>query len=279
MPLGVDRAVGRRVVDVAGLAVVVHDVGVVNGDVVSAAVEVVDRVAAQGMIYTASIFGVVQCPGGVVNEVALDGGPGLVEPGPLLGPQIPDVELAASFLAFGELSLGGLAIALLGTRCVRTRVRSAPAGVRTSSPWQSLMANAKTTTSRTATTTTKMITVGSIGHLLGPSATSLWCCPSLSIPQMTHRDVADDARRTRPVRPPTAAPEPGAAATTLAGTGIEPSNRPLAQITSSTTVRLVRRARRPRLLRRQFRVVPGTAYGRARVGWSTQVGKGLIGSG
>lgn len=144
---------------------------------------------------------------------------------------------------------------------------------------ESLTANAATTTSRTATTTTKMITVGSIGHLLGPSATSLWCCPSLSILQMTPRDLADDARHSRPVRPPTAAPEPGAAATTLAGTGIEPSNRPLAQITSSTTVRLVRRARRPRLLRRQFRVVPGTAYGRARVGWSTQVGKGLIGSG
>ena len=114
MSLGVDRAVGRRVVDVAGLAVVVHDVGVVNGDVVSAAVEVVDRVAAQAHDLHDEHVGVVQCPGRVVDEVALDGGPGLVELGALLGPQIPDVELAASFLAFGELGLGGLAIARPG---------------------------------------------------------------------------------------------------------------------------------------------------------------------
>jgi hypothetical protein len=37
-----------------------------------------------------------------------------VELGALLGPQIPDVELAASFLAFDELSLSGLAVARSG---------------------------------------------------------------------------------------------------------------------------------------------------------------------
>jgi hypothetical protein len=76
---------------------------------------------------------------------------------------------------------------------------------------------------------------------------------------MTRRDLADDARQSRPVRPPITAAEPVPAATTLEGTGIEPSptsNRPLAQITSSTTVRLVSRERCPGL-RRQFRVGAG----------------------
>ena len=56
----------------------------------------------------------MQRPGGIVDEVALDGGPTTRGTGALLGPQIPDVELAASFLAFYELSVGCLAIARPG---------------------------------------------------------------------------------------------------------------------------------------------------------------------
>jgi hypothetical protein len=92
---------------------------------------------------------------------------------------------------------------------------------------------------------------------------------------MTRRDLADDARQSRPVRPPITAAEPVPAATTLDGIGIEPSptsNRPLAQITSSTTVRLVSRERCPGL-RRQFRVGAGNGLlPRER----HQVGKGSL---
>ena len=111
LAFGVDRAFVGGDARGAGVAVVLDDLRVLDGDVFGAAVEVVDRVAAGAHDVDDQRVGAVHGLHRVVDEAALDVDPAVLEAVALLGLQVADVERAVPLLPLGELGLGGAPVA------------------------------------------------------------------------------------------------------------------------------------------------------------------------